>query len=339
MFWAWARKFRFFLEANPVGCRKKYLLVPKGFLRKPFFIEKKLIVLKIRKLNQESLAVSSICFCGFEEAGFYLSRRTIWEKLSKKQRFFPSTCLDREEKNFGLMGIFSRKDVKISFYVSTRTFWGNFRLKFWKFFNFFGHWAKILLNKAGERHRGELSETFVTSKDILRRPFWRFPKLVDPKKRKVRQASRSFHRSLLSDSNRSFGLWDILSVHAIVLAKSALACTKMFKYEKVEEMVWFWKIKNNFNGTKKRSLSRVTILLHETPVKSRLNFIQRGRRKIQLKIFKLIVTGLPAAAGLFSNSNFVRESSQEVEIVYFRRRKPSTSKLLKSKFMSFFRTS
>ena len=80
--------FRFSLEANPVGCQKKYLLVPKGISRKLFSNEKKLIVRKFGNWARRNLAVSSIFFCRFDKAGFYLSGRTIWEELSKEKRFF-----------------------------------------------------------------------------------------------------------------------------------------------------------------------------------------------------------------------------------------------------------
>ena len=42
----------------------------------------------MRKLSKKNLVVSTIFFCGFDKAGFYLSGRTIWEELSKKKWFF-----------------------------------------------------------------------------------------------------------------------------------------------------------------------------------------------------------------------------------------------------------
>ena len=129
--------FWFFLEANPVGCQNKYLLVPKGLSSQLFSIGKKLIVLKFGNWARRNLAVSSIFFCGFDKAGFHLSGRTIWEEFSSKKKIFPSTYLDREQKKCGFLDKFSHRDVKMLFYVSTRTVWRNFLLKFCIIFNLF----------------------------------------------------------------------------------------------------------------------------------------------------------------------------------------------------------
>ena len=93
-----------------------------------------------------------------------------WKSFS----VFPSLCLHREQNSFGLLDKISRKDVKISLYVSTKQFEENFVWNFAKFSISFNQWAKLSLNKTGQRRRKDLSETFLNTKDILRRPFWRF---------------------------------------------------------------------------------------------------------------------------------------------------------------------
>ena len=185
---------------------------------------------QIRKLSQKILAVSSICFCGFDEAGFYLPGRTIWEKLSEKRRFFPSTCLDREQNNFGHVDKFSSKDVKTSFYESTRTIGGIFCLKLCKISTFL--WS--LSKNSVEQSREEASQRFVGNfchqQRYTEEALLTFPKVCAFEKQNISQASRSFFRSFLSDSNRSFCLWDILSVHAIVWQRVHLRPLKLKRW-------------------------------------------------------------------------------------------------------------
>ena len=144
----------------------------------------------------------------------------------------------QREKTFGLPDNISSKDVKFSFYVSIRTIWGNFCLKFCKISIFFGHWAKLSLNKTGERHREDSSETFVSSKDLLRRPFLTFPKVCWFEKQNVGKASRYFFWSLLSHSNRCFSLWDFLSVHAIVWQRLHLCALKWKRWRMKKYRKW-----------------------------------------------------------------------------------------------------
>ena len=218
----------------------------------------------------------------------------------QKEKVFPSTCLDREQKKFGLLDKISRKDVKISFYVSTRTIWGNFRLKFCFIFNFFSPLSKNFV----EESRWEASPRVVGNNCHQQRyteeALLTFPKVCGFEKQNISQASRSFSRSLLSHSEENCVMGPSVGTRQC-LSKTAHVCTetKMMTYKKVQEIVWFRK-KTISMKQKKQSLSRATFLLHETPAKNRLNFSQRGRRKIpQRTKLKLIVTVHLAAAGFF----------------------------------------
>ena len=81
-----------------MGCQNKYLTVPKSILRKLFFIEKTILFSNSEIEPKEILAVKSIISCGFDKAGFYLFGGTIWEKLSKKRRFFFNMFGQRTKK-------------------------------------------------------------------------------------------------------------------------------------------------------------------------------------------------------------------------------------------------
>ena len=168
---------------------------------------------------------------------------------------------------------------KFSFTCPQEQFEETFVWNFAKFSFSFGPWAKLFLNKAGERHRGELSENFNTSNDKLKRPFWRFRKFVDSKN-KTWVRHRALSLRVCCPTVTEVFVYGTFCRYMPCLAKTALACTKMFTYKKIEETVWFRK-KNSFKETKE-SLSRVTFLLHETPTKNRL-FFQSRRRKIPQK--------------------------------------------------------
>ena len=207
-----------------------------------------------------------------------------FEKNFLKRKGFFSTCLDREQNNFVLVDKISRKDVKNSFYFSTITIWGNFFLKACKYSIFFWPLSKNFV----EQSRGEASRRFVGNlcqqqrytKEVL----LTFPKNCGFEKQNLRQALRSFFRSLISHSNKRFCLWDLLSAHASVWQRLHLRALnknwwRIKKYKK-----WCDFEKKQFQWNKrKQSLSRATFSLHETPTKNRLNFFQRGRSKISQK--------------------------------------------------------
>ena len=157
---------------------------PKGHFKATLFHWKKANCSHFQKVGWENLVVSSIFFCGFDKAGFYLSGRTTCEKLSKKITDFLLRHVWTEKKKLSAPWInFLARMSNFRFTCPQEQFGETFVWNFAKFSFSFGHWAKILLNKAGERHRGKLSESFITSKDILKRPFWRFRKFVDSKKK------------------------------------------------------------------------------------------------------------------------------------------------------------
>ena len=108
MFSAWARNLRFFLEANPVGCQNRYLLVEKGVLRKLFFIEKKLIVLKFGNWAKKKLGRQLIFFASL--------------------RRLDSTCLDEPfEKNF-----LKREGFFLQHVWTEKKKFSAFWIKFWQ---------------------------------------------------------------------------------------------------------------------------------------------------------------------------------------------------------------
>ena len=173
--------FWFSLEANPVGCQNNYLLVPEGVLRKLFSIEKKNFFSNAEIEQKKTWSLAQFFSAGLTKLDS-TSLEEPFEKNFPKRKGFSFNMFGQRTKKFGLLYKISRKDVKTSFYVSTRTIWGSCGLKFCKIFNFF--WPiskKFVLNKTGEGHRGELTETFVTSKNVLRMLFRLFWKCVDLK--------------------------------------------------------------------------------------------------------------------------------------------------------------
>ena len=149
-----------------MGCQNKHLPVPKCLLRKMFFIEKK-ILLKFGNWAKKTWPLAQLVSVGLTKLYSTCLEEPFEKNCLKSKGFFLSTCLDREQKNFGLLDKSSGEDVKISFYVSTRTILGNFCLKISKIFKIF--WP--LSRKFEEQSRGEASRrvvgNFVTSKNIL----------------------------------------------------------------------------------------------------------------------------------------------------------------------------
>ena len=192
--------------------------------------------------------------------------------------------------------------------MSTRTIWGSCGLKFCKIFNFF--WPiskKFVLNKTGEGHRRELTETFVIRKDILRGPFWRFRNFVDSKNKKHKSGVTFFFYKFVVLQWKNFCLWDLLPVHASVWQRLHLRAInlKWWPIKKYKKWCDFEK-KEQFQWNRKTKFVKTHILLHETTNKNRQNFFQRGRRKIpQRTKLKLIGTGHPAAAGFIFQFPFL----------------------------------
>ena len=215
----------------------------------------------------------------------------------KKRSFFQYVWTENKTILSSLIKFLARMS-KFCFPCPQEQFEETFFWNFAKFLIFLAIEQKLCWTKQGRRIAEIFRKTFVTSKNILRRPFWRYNKVCGFKKQNLRQASRSFFRSLLSHSNRCFRLLDLLLVHAIVWQRLHLRALKCSQ-KKVEEKVWFWK-KEKFQWNNKTKFLKNHLSLHETPTKIRLIFFKRvGEKSRKRTKLKLITTGRTAAAGLF----------------------------------------
>ena len=242
-----------------MGCQDIYLLVPKGILRKLFSIEKKLIVLKFGNWARRNLAVISIFSAGLTK----LDSTCLEEPLEKNflnEKVF-SICLDRDQKKFRLLDKISRKDVKISFYVSTRTVWGNFHLKFCLIFNFFSPLSKIFFEQSRWESSPRVVGNLCHQQTYMKTPFWRFRKFVDSKN-KTQVRNHVLFLEVCCPTRKKFLFMGPSVGTCQCLTKTALACTKikMMTHKKVQEVVSFRK-KNNFNETKKTKFFKSRIFI------------------------------------------------------------------------------
>ena len=164
--------------------------------------------------------------------------------------------------------------------MSTITIWENFWLKICKKFQF----LLAIEQKFCWKKQGEVIAKFCRKPLSSAKMYW--GGLFDVsencglEKHNLKQASRSFIRSFLSDSNKRFCLWDLLSVHASVLQRLHLRVQKCSRKKSRRNGVI---PKKRIISRKRKKLSRVTILLHETLTKNHLVSPQRGRRKTPQK--------------------------------------------------------
>ena len=194
--------FWFSLEANPVGCQNNYLLVPKGILRKLFSIERKLIFLKCGSWAKKTWPLAQF----FSAVLTKLDSSCLEEPFEKnflRRKFFPSTCLDREQKNSASWIKFLAKMSKLRFRCPQEQFEETAVWNFAKFSISFGQWAKSLCWTKQVRGIAESCRKPLSSAKI----YWGGPFDVSEtlwirKTKNISQASRSFSRSLLSHSDK-----------------------------------------------------------------------------------------------------------------------------------------
>ena len=206
---------------------------PKEHFKETIFHWKKIIVLKIGNWAEKTWPLAQFFSVGLTKLDSTCLEEPFEKNFRKSKGFsFNNRFEQRTKKNSASWINFLARMSKFRFTCPQEQFEETFVWNFAKFSISFGHSAKILLKKAGERHRGVSSETFVTSKRYTEEALSTYPKICGFEKQNLRQASRSYFRSLLSNSNRSFCFWDLLSVHAIVWQRvhlRAIKCSRMKK--------------------------------------------------------------------------------------------------------------
>ena len=150
MFWAWARKIWFFLEGSPVGWPNKFKPVPMGILGKLFFLEKKQIVLKFGNWAQKTWPLAHFLFsAGLTKLDFTSLKEPFEQKFLRRKGFFFQHVWT-ENKKVSASWITFLANMWNFLYVSTRTIWGNYRLKFYKIFNFLWPFSKTFVEQSRE---------------------------------------------------------------------------------------------------------------------------------------------------------------------------------------------